>query len=140
MNIFNAVPQTLSSDVEVSSSLSSGQRLYYKFAFATNGITLRLNVTTGTIICYASDLIQNPNEQQGYVWKITSSTYIDVFLDPTSLNRPAGSFVYVALEGSGTTNNFRLNSSTGDRRRKTCFYRDGTCIIHNVNLSLHSSR
>ena len=117
---FVAAPQTVSSDVGVSNSLSSGQRLYYEFVFATNGITLRLDVTNGTIICYASDLIQNPNEEEGYVWMITISTYTDVFLDPGSLNRPAGSFLYVTLEGSETTNNFNLNSTTGDRRCKIC--------------------
>ena len=102
----------------MSNSLISGERLYYEFAFATNGVTLRLNVTTGTIICYASDLIQRPNEEQGYVWMVTISAYLDVFLDPGSLNRPAGSSLYITLEGSQTSNNFNLNSSTGDRRCK----------------------
>ena len=100
----------------MSDSLGAGERTYYEFAFDASGVTLRLTVTSGTLICYASDLTQNPNEEQGYVWKVTSSDYINVFLDPDSLTRAAGSSLYVALEGVDTSNNFSLNSTTGDRR------------------------
>ena len=109
----------MSSNTGVSDSLGNGRRLYYEFVFDATGVTLRLNITTGTIVCYASDLVQNPNEEQGYVWKVTSSSYIDVFLDPSSLTRATGSSLYVALEGADTSNTFSLNSTTGDRRRKT---------------------
>ena len=115
-------PQALSPDVGVSDSLGAGERTYYEFVFDSDGVTLRLSVTTGTIVCYASDLNQNPNEEQGYVWKVTSNDYIDVFLDPATLTRTAGSTLYVALEGADTSNNFSLNSTTGDRRSKSIDY------------------
>ena len=44
------------------------------------------------------------------------SDYIDVFLDPDSLTRTAGSTLYVAMEGVDTTNSYTFNSTTGDRR------------------------
>jgi hypothetical protein len=109
-------PLALTSDTGVSDSLDAGERTYYEFDFDSSGVTLRLTVSSGTLICYASDLTQNPNEEQGYVWKVTSSDYIDVFLDPDSLTRPAGSTLYVALEGVDTTNSYTFNSTTGDRR------------------------
>ena len=111
-----AAPQALTPDAGVSDSLGAGERTYYEFAFDTDGVTLRLSVTTGTLICYASDLIQNPNEDQGYVWKVTTTNYVDVFLDPDALSRTAGSTLYVGLEGVDTSNTFSINSTTGDRR------------------------
>lgn len=108
--------------MDVSNSLGSYQRLFYQLVFATNGITIRLTVTSGTIICYASDLTQNPTAEQGYVWTVTTSGYVDIFLDPSTLNRNAGSSLYIALEGSSaSTNTYTFSSSTGDRRRKTLF-------------------
>ena len=118
MNIVTIAPLALTSDTGVSDSLGAGERTYYEFDFDANGVTLRLTVTSGTLICYASDLIQNPNEEQGYVWKVTTSGYIDVFLDPDSLTRIAGSTLYVALEGADLSNNYTFNSTTGDRRGK----------------------
>ena len=111
-----AAPQALTPDTGVSDSLGAGERTYYEFAFDTDGVTLRLSVTTGTLICYASDLIQNPNEEQGYVWKVTTTNYVDVFLDPDALSCRAGSTLYVGLEGVDNSNTFSLNSTTGDRR------------------------
>ena len=136
----HAAPHVLSSDTGVSDTLSANERTYYEFEFSSNGITLRLSVTSGTIICYASDLIQNPNEQQGYVWKVTATDYIDVFLDPDSLTRTVGSTLYVGLEGADLSNNFSLNSTTGDRRRKNILvlaFND--CYIDALSL-FHSSR
>lgn len=113
-------PQVVSFDVDVSNSLGAYQRLFYQLVFATNGITIRLTVTSGTVICYASDVTQNPTADQGYVWTVTTSGYVDIFLDPSTLNRNAGSSLYIALEGSSaSTNTFTFSSSTGDRRRKT---------------------
>ena len=102
----------------MSSSLTYGQRKYYQYGFSSSGLTIRLTVSSGYVICYASDLIQNPNDDQGYVWRVTSSGYIDVFLDPTSLNRPAGTTLYVALEGSSSSSSFTLSATSGDRRCK----------------------
>ena len=116
--IFIPVPLTLSSDSGVSDTLGAGERTYYEIDFVSNGVTIRLFVTRGTIICYASDLIQNPNDEQGYVWRVTAAGYIDVFLDPDSLSRTAGSSLYIGLEGVDMINNYTLNSTTGDRRGK----------------------
>lgn len=66
------------------------------------------------MICYASDRIESPNEDRGYDWKIETDRYADVFLDPASLGRPAGSSVYVSLQGVQATNTFTLDTTFGD--------------------------
>ena len=97
-------------------TIGEGDRVYYQFDFPSNGVTVVLNVTTGYIICYASDRYQNPNEAQGYDWRVKVSGYADVFLDPSLLPRSPGSTVYIGLEGSDQTNHFNLQNTEGDRR------------------------
>ena len=43
---------------------------------------------------------------------------VEVFLDPNSLDRDVGEYVYIGLEGGSSVNNFSLNSTSGDRRSK----------------------
>ena len=79
-------------------------------------MTIQLTVSIGYVVCYASDRYQNPNAAQGYDWRIEVSGYADVFLDPSLLSRTVGSTVYVAIEGTSTTNTFTLGNTEGDRR------------------------
>lgn len=99
-----------------SNSVGMGERVYYRFDFLSTGITIRLDVGMGYIICYASDSNQNPNAVQGYDWKVESSGYIDTFIDPTLLGRPPGQYIYISLEGSQSNNSFLVNFTDGDRR------------------------
>ena len=62
--------------------------------------------------------MQNPNEEQGYEWKVVTNGTVEVYLDPNSLGREAGFYIYIGLEGGSTVNNFSLNSTAGDRRSK----------------------
>ena len=44
---------------------------------------------------------------------------VEVFLDPNSLDRDVGDYVFIGLEGGSSANNsFSLNSTSGDRRSK----------------------
>ena len=79
---------------------------------------MALNVGTGYIVCFASDSNPNPNERQGYIWKVETGDYIDTFVDPALLGRPAGQYMYIGLEGNHSNNNFSVNSTDGDRRSK----------------------
>lgn len=56
---------------------------------------------------------RNP-DSSNYIWQLFISEYGDSYIDPSSLERPAGAVLYVAIEGDGTTNNFTLNSTIGD--------------------------
>ena len=83
-------------------------------------MTIQLNVSYGSVVCYASDRYQNPNEAQGYDWRIEVSTFADVFLDPALLSRTPGTTIYVAIEGSSSSNTFTLGNTEGDRRGIVC--------------------
>ena len=79
-------------------------------------MTIKLNITSGSVICYVSDHYRNPNEVQGYDWRIEVSDYADIFLDPSDLSRSAGTTIYVGIEGVGVSNHFTLGNNEGDRR------------------------
>lgn len=99
-----------------SDTVGNGERSYFQFPFPSYGVTIQLSVNVGYVVCYASDRYQNPNEAQGYDWRIEVSSYSDVFLDPSLISRSVGSTVYVAIEGTSTSNTFTLGNIEGDRR------------------------
>ena len=63
-------------------------------------MTLSLFLTTGSVVLYASDINQSPSTLGGYVWRLQSSGYSEIFLNPSTLGRPAGDFVAIALQGN----------------------------------------
>ena len=95
-------------------TLSQGQFRYYEYPFPVIGLTIWLSVGLGRVVCYASDRVLNPSEDNGYDWKIETSGFVDTFLDPASLGRPAGAAVFIALQGVLVANNFTLNSTSGN--------------------------
>lgn len=109
----------LATNATSTDTVEEGTRVYYQFQFPSDGVTIILNVTSGYVICYASDRYQNPNEAQGYDWKIEVSGYADIYLNPSYLSRSAGSTVYVAIEGVNASNHFTLGNDEGDRRGYT---------------------
>ena len=94
-------------------AITSGQFRFYIFPFLTVGVTVRVEVFRGGVWCYASDTNRNPHSRD-YIWRLYISEYNDSYIDPTSLGRTAGSFLFIAIEGISATNNFTLNSTTGD--------------------------
>ena len=97
-------------------TVGKGQRAYFQFDFPSSGVTITLNISSGYVVCYASDRYRNPNEVQGYDWRIEVGGYADTFLDPSLLLRSPGTTVYVAIEGNSTSNQFTLGNTEGDRR------------------------
>ena len=97
----------------VSDSIDSSQFRYYIFPFLAEGVTIRVEVFRGGVWCYASDTNRNPNSGN-YIWRLFISEYDDTYIDPTSLGRAAGPYLFIAIEGSNPTNDFSLNSTTGD--------------------------
>ena len=110
----------------MSDSISSGQFRFYIFPFLTVGVTVRVEVFRGGVWCYASDTNRNPNSRD-YIWRLYISEYNDSYIDPTSLGRTAGSFLFIAIEGTESTNSFTLNTTTGD-----------TSIASKSVLTIHS--
>ena len=97
----------------MSDSISSGQFRFYIFPFLTVGVTVRVEVFRGGVWCYASDTNRNPNSRD-YIWRLYISEYNDSYIDPTSLGRTAGSFLFIAIEATGVSNDFMLNSTMAD--------------------------
>lgn len=97
-------------------SIQNNELVYFELEFPSDGITFTLTVAVGYITCYASDIVQNPNGEQGYEWKVETNSSTEVFIDPDSLDREPGTYVYISLEGGSSINNFSLNSTSGDRR------------------------
>lgn len=110
-----AVPLYVTIGSAVTGTLGSGSINNYQFDFPSSGITIILNVGTGTINCYASDRYIFPTSAN-YDWSISVSGYANVFIDPDLIGRTAGSYMYVALQGVYSSNTYSLNTATGDRR------------------------
>ena len=72
-----------------------------------------MEVFRGGVWCYGSDTNRNPNSRD-YIWRLFISEYSDAYIDPSSLSRAAGAFLYIAIQGMDHNNDFTLNSTTGD--------------------------
>ena len=129
-------------DFALSSSVGSGELQYYQYPFPSNGLTVTLNVGTGRVYCYVSVTIQNPNEAQGYDWKVEATGYTDVFIDPLLVGGSAGEYVYVGIEGLATSgSNFTLNTTSGDRKGMLYHIKMFTinleALLSNIQFHLH---
>ena len=99
-----------------SGSVAASVLEYFQFPFPDNGLTVILNISLGSVICYASDQVQNPNERQTYIWLVQTNSYADLFIDPLLLGRAAGDSIFIGIEGVGSANNFMINNTAGDKR------------------------
>ena len=94
-------------------SIGRGQFRYYIIPFRSEGVTVRVEMFSGGVWCYASDTNRNPSSEE-YIWRLFISGYNDSYIDPSSLERVAGDSLFIAIEGNSSTNNFTLNSTSGD--------------------------
>ena len=98
----------------VDTSVGKGEQTYIEIPYDPDeGVTIKVNVTNGTVVVYASDQTTTPNEAF-YDWMVETDGYSDVFLDPDDVNRTVGDTVYVAIEGEDTDNDFTFTSENGD--------------------------
>lgn len=84
-----------------------------------------LDIGYGSVVCYVSGTLQNPNSEHGYTAKVEASYYNDSYVDPSSFQGAIGGYLYVGIEGSSNVSNntFTLNSTVGDfaTKGKTIF-------------------
>lgn len=97
----------------ISDTITSGQFRYYVFPFPIEGITIRVEVFSGQVWCYGSDIERNPSSYN-YIWRLFISGYDDTYIDTASLERTPGAFLFIAIEGISLSNDFTLNSTVGD--------------------------
>ena len=99
-------------------SLTGGQWAYFNFPYPSEGITITLTVTSGTVNCYASLLNRRPHASN-YTWTISTSGTNDLYLDPEIVTSVIRSRVFVSIQGISSSNIFSLISvasfpSTGE--------------------------
>ena len=94
-------------------SIDGGHFRYYIFPFMSGGVTVRVEVFRGGVWCYGSDTNRNPNSGN-YIWRLFISEYNDTFIDPTTIGRTPGAYLFIAIEGYAVSNDFSLNSTMND--------------------------
>jgi receptor-type tyrosine-protein phosphatase Q len=109
---------TTSAEVEINetvdTSVGEDEITYIKVPYDSDeGVTIKINVTNGTVTVYVSDQTTTPNEAF-YDWMIETDGYSDVYLDPDAVNRTIGDTVYIAIEGQEPDNDFTLVTEEGD--------------------------
>ena len=78
-------------------------------------MTLSLFLTNGSVVSFASDTTQSPSTLGGYVWRVQSSDYSEIFLNPSTLGRQAGDYVAFALQGNlRPTSHFVIQIDAGN--------------------------
>ena len=88
----------------------NGQFRFYILPFLTEGVTIRVEVSIGEVWCYVSTTDRNPHNES-YTWKFFISGYNDFTFSPGAANADS---LFLAIEGLDSTNNFILNSTTGN--------------------------
>ena len=79
-----------------------------------------LDISYGSVVCYASSTIRNPNRKHGYSWRVEASYFNDSYIDPSTIEGTVGGYIYVGIEGSSndSNNTFSLNGTSGDSATK----------------------
>ena len=103
----------MESEAVIGGTILQGRVKFYSSPFYSNGTTLKLTVTTGTINCYASDRFRNPNQYE-YDWTVEVRDYWEIYIDPLMLSRPAESILYVSFLGLNVSNTYQVNISSGN--------------------------
>ena len=107
----------MNTDVEseaiIGGTILQGGINFYSLPFYSNGTTLKLTVTTGTINCYASDRFRNPNQYE-YDWTVEVRDYWEIYIDPLMLSRSAENILYVSFLGLTVSNTYQVNISSGN--------------------------
>ena len=105
-------------------TLEQNQQAFFQFDLPEEGLTLKLDVETGSIVLYASTKVQNPNEAL-YDWRLETRRSTDVYISPDDLEdtssiskrqdvQSANITLYVSIEGQDGMNTFILNTTYGD--------------------------
>lgn len=96
--------------------IASGQTKYLNYPLPNNnlGITVVLNVTSGSATLYASTVVSTPNAAFHDV-AIQSDNFEDVYINPANLTNPASAdTVYIAIEGESASNAIHVSATQGD--------------------------
>lgn len=100
---------TVQSEVYLSEELSNGGGIFYALPFLEDGVTLKVNVTSGSVLIIASVGDHHPSSESSD-WMFTVVDSVQVFFHRNDLQRSYdGAVLYVALYGINNTNLFEIN-------------------------------
>ena len=111
---FVVSPDLTPSD-EVVGTIETGEVQYVNYPLPSDnsGITVQIDITTGSCIVYASSVVQTPNEAF-HDAQFSTDGWEDVYIDPNDLsNSNTADKVYIAIE-SKETSSFTLSIDNGD--------------------------
>ena len=117
-------PSELSYETPVNDSIINGEFRFYIIPFRSEGVTVRVEIFDGGVLCYVSYSNRNPNSED-YNWRLEISEYDDLYVSQASLGGIFQNFVFVAINGTELTNNFSIISTTKDTTLES-EYRLGT--------------
>ena len=109
-----------------SNTLRVSQSAYYNLPYPSEGATISLTVTSGSIACYGSVTTRNPSGSD-YTWMIHSSGNDDLYLDPELLAGITRPRAFIGIHGTGSTNTFSFTTFRGFPTSGK-FVLDYTCI------------
>lgn len=117
--LFLTVPFVGTLGVSVTGTLVYKEVVYYQFPFPNAGLTFVLEISEGSVICYASNSLQNPGRKYGYTWRVVADSYNDSYVDPSTIQGTIGSYIYIGIDGRNVSNNsFTLTATAGDTSTK----------------------
>ena len=96
---FSASPELTPTD-EVTDVIETGEVKYVNYPLPADdsGITVKVDVDSGSITIYASTVVETPNEAFHDV-QLTTDGYEDAYIDPNELTNPnTADKVYIAIE------------------------------------------
>ena len=107
---------------DITSVLQESETQYLNYPIPeSGGITLQVNINQGTIVLYASSVIQTPNEAFHDI-KIVTNSYI--YFDPIDLSDPEASTVFTTPtspdKSLSNTTTVMVNTQPGDVSTGIC--------------------
>ena len=101
-------------DEMINTSVGEDEEIFIQLPYdSEEGLTVKMNVTSGTVRVYVSDLIATPNEAF-YEWTGETNGCLDIFLDPNQLNRTVGVSIHVVIQGIDIHNELLFIAQNGN--------------------------
>ena len=112
----------------ITRTLEQNEASYIQLDLPVDGMTLRLNVSQGSVVMYGSNKIQNPNEafydfklsnNQPKIFVTGKTFFPSITKRQISTNNTDDITIYISIEGQSASNNFTLNTTIGDTTEPT---------------------
>ena len=123
-SILHTAPAISDAGQVISSQLGQGQVSFFQFSLPVEGMTFKIDITSGSVVIYGSNKIRNPNEAF-HDFQLTSSNR-EIFIhtgffqgrsspiNTCQASNITNTTVFVSIEGQSAVNAFTLNTTLGN--------------------------